>query len=118
LRARGVSGRKKERGMGDGLPMESGERPMGGGGGGSRCGAADVERPMESGRCGQAGSAKQKQCARKERVRFRGAADGSKARPMGTNWGIGRRGKEKKGAAGGLLADFSFLSLLFFSFSN
>jgi hypothetical protein len=79
LRAWSVSERKKERGTGDGPPMESGEWPMGGGGGGGRCGAADVERPMGSGQCGQAGSAKQKQCTGEERVRFRVAADGSRA---------------------------------------
>jgi hypothetical protein len=39
-----VSERKKERGMGDGPPMESGEWPMGNGGG-----AADGKRPMWSG---------------------------------------------------------------------
>jgi hypothetical protein len=89
-----------------GWPMESGDRRMGSGdrpmGNGDRpmwseLASAQVEL---GGRCGAE------------------AADGSRAQPMRTNWEIGRRGKEKKGGAGGLLADFSFLSLLFFSFSN
>jgi hypothetical protein len=104
----GAQGRRKEMGKealtcGPGAP--AGERKRGEWEMGHRWKAgsdrweAEAGGPMRGGRCG--------------------AADGNRGRqPMGMNWGIGRRGKEKKGAAGGLLADFSFLSLLIFSFSN
>jgi hypothetical protein len=58
----------------------------------AEAGAADGKRLMWTSWIGEAEAVREE-----ERVRFRGAADGSRARPMGTNWGIGRRGRKRKG---------------------